>query len=90
MEAKDYDWDELMKYRSAKPFRPFFFEMKSGELVEVLGPLWFGGVNNKLGVFQPRRGYKEHKVSDIVSIRLLNAEEICERIDILYQRPKRA
>ncbi len=89
VQTQTYDWDALHRYRSARPFRPFFFEMKSGQVIQVLDAMWFGGVNDRLGVFDPELDdLQKLKVSDVVSVRLMTDAELAARKHLL--RRKRA
>jgi hypothetical protein len=82
-----FDWDELMKYRTAKPFRPFFIVFKDRREAEVLQPLWFGGAGDRLYVFHPRVDRRdEYKLSEIDSVRLMTVEELAERLPLLTRR----
>lgn len=82
-----FSWDDLMKYRKAKPFRPFFMEMRGGMLAEVLEPLWFGGAGDRLVVFDPSKPRRQElKRSDVENIRLMNVEELAERLPLITRR----
>ena len=81
-------WNELTTLRAAKPFRPFFVEMRDGSTLEALGSLWFGGMADTFGLFDPRRGFRQYRRSDIAATRLMSDDEITDREP--YLRRKRA
>lgn len=90
MADHEFTWPELMAYRTAKPFRPFFFEMKSGEQVEVLDALAFGGANDLLGIAHPEHGLRRFRRSDVTAARLMTAEEMAERLPLIAEMRRRA
>ena len=81
-----FSWDDLMKYRTAKPFRPFFVVFHDRHEAEVLQPLWFGGAGDRLHVFHPSGDRREFKVSEVEAIRLMTVEELAERLPLLTRR----
>lgn len=87
METKAHDWDELMKYRTAKPFRPFFIDLRSGEVLQVLDAMWFGGIDDRLSVYDPAKPeLLRHRVSEIVSIRHMTSDETSQRTHLLRKK----
>ena len=88
MEKSPITWEEIMKFRSEEPFRPFFIELKSGKILEVLEALWYGGneVAGSLGVCHPTMGIGLYKASDVVGLRLMTDEEIAARSHLRDQR----
>jgi hypothetical protein len=73
-----FAYSEFIKLRSAKPFRPFVVELKSGESFDVLERMWCGGNSEAgtLGVCHPRTGCRLFKVSAIDGLRLMSDYEI--------------
>lgn len=89
-EGSTYTWDALMKFRTAKPFRPFFITFKSGLVADVLDALAFGGHEDRLVVIHPRTGVRSFRMSDVTDVRLMDAEEMAQRLDLIARMRKRA